>query len=269
MILRSQTAIQRRFAVCLVLSITLAACARTYVTPRDAERPDPVRAYDAIQSEPIMPAVVFVREFEFAPSAVRENASPLHRGINLMRHSSAEDRQEEIGRGAADSLSQATIRRLDKIGLEAVPVSRDSDFSPPDNTLLVTGRLIDVDEGNRLSRVTVGFGAGESQLESEVHVYRVMHKQRAEVLAFTTHADSGKMPGVVESFAVGWFIAAPITIISTFKDAASSGQKIYSTQVDHLAMETGEEVADYLSQYAAAQSWIPAEKARSVKLITD
>ena len=50
------------------------------------------------------------------------------------------------------------------------------------------------------------------------------------------------------------------------EDALSSGQKIYVSQIDYLADESGKEVAKYLSQYAASEHWIPQRKAESVHL---
>ena len=57
-------------------------------------------------------------------------------------------------------------------------------------------------------------------------MFRVIHGERAEVLSFTTHADSGKMPGVLPSMGVGELMLGPIKLITAIKDAASSGQKI-------------------------------------------
>src|SRR5216684_1286097 len=48
------------------------------------------------------------------------------------------------------------------MGLPAVRVPRDSDMPLYDNTLLVTGRLTQVDEGNRFTRIALGFGAVEA-----------------------------------------------------------------------------------------------------------
>ena len=91
-------------------------------------------------------------------------------------------------------------------------------------------------------------------------------------MAFTTHADSGKMPGLLPSLGVGELFIGPITAFSKLKDlkdTASTGQKIYSSQIDHLAGRTGDEVARYLSQYAAQEGWIPRESAQSVRLAAD
>jgi len=73
---------------------------------------------------------------------------------------------------------------------------------------------IDVDEGNRFTRIALGLGAGESRLATEVHIFRVMHGERAEVLAFTTHADSGKMPGLILSMGAGELLLGPVTPIT-------------------------------------------------------
>ena len=91
-------------------------------------------------------------------------------------------------------------------------------------------------------------------------MYRVTNGERAEVLRFTTRANSGKMPGVAASLGVGEMFIGPITLMTGVEDALSSGQKIYVSQIDYLAGETGKEVAKYLSQYAASEHWIPAEQ---------
>jgi hypothetical protein len=64
-------------------------------------------------------------------------------------------------------------------------------------------------------------------------VFRVIHGERAEVLSFTTHADSGKMPGVLPSMGVGELVLGPINLIIGIKDAALNGQKIYSPQIEY------------------------------------
>jgi len=90
--------------------------------------------------------------------------------------------------------------------------------------------------------------------------------ERAEVLAFRTHADSGKIPGLLPALGVGELFIGPIIALSKAKDMTSTRQKIYSSQIEHLAGRTGDEVARYLSQYAAHEGWIPRERPQSVRL---
>jgi hypothetical protein len=268
-ILLLESPMWKRALMSLVLPAALAACAQLSIRPQAVQPPDPAVAARAIEEEPVVPTTVIVRDFDFSPSSVRDNGSPLHRLINLFRHGSAEKHQSEIGRAAVASLSEQTLKRLNKLGLEASRIPSDSNVSVPDNSLLVTGRLINGNEGNRLTRIALGCGAGESSLDSEVRVFRVADGERAEVLAFTTHADSGKMPGLLPSLGVGELFIGPITALSKVKDTASTGQKIYSSQIDYLAGRTGDEVARYLSQYAAQEGWIPRERAQSVTLAAE
>jgi hypothetical protein len=261
--------ISKRVPISLILAAALTGCAQLSISPQSAQPPDPEVASLAIQAEPLPPFEIVVRDFEFSPSSVRENSSPLHRAIDLFRRSPAEERRLEIGRAAAASLSDQTLKQLNKLGLTAVRIPNDSHVSLPDDVLLVTGRLIEANEGDRLTRVALGLGAGESSLDTEVHVFRLTHGERVEVLAFTTHADSGKMPGLLPSIGVGEFFIGPITALSEGKDIASGGLKIYSTQIDYLAGKTGNQVARYLSQYAAKEGWIPRERAKSVRLAAD
>jgi len=259
----------RLHAVALgMLSLALAGCATVSLTPEGIPPPDPSVAMNAIEAESAVPAQIEVRDFDFASSSVTENGSPLNRAVDLFRKSSAQDRQEEIGRDAAAALAKETAKQLRKTGLEATRIANDDDVSMRGDFLLVTGRLIYVNEGNRFTRVAFGLGMGESRLATEVQVFRVVNGQKAEVLSFITHANSGKMPGVAASIGFGELFLGPITLISTIEDTLSSGQKIYSSQIEYLSSESGDQVARYLSQYSAAEGWIPRNKAKSVQLVS-
>lgn len=258
-----------RIIACIVMSAALATCARLSISPQATERPDPVLAYQAIETERFVPDWIEVYDFDFSTSSVQENASPLRRTLDLLSQDSPEARRNEVAADAAASLSVQTEKRLDQMGFSAIRIRRGDDVSMPGNNLVVTGRLIDVDEGNGLTRIGVGLGAGESTLDTEVQVYRVSHGERAEVLSFTTHADSGRMPGLAETMPLGVFLIGPITVLSVVRDTAFTGQAIYSTQMEYLAGETGDQISNYLSQYAADESWIPGSKAKSVNLVAN
>jgi hypothetical protein len=249
------------------MSTALATCARLSISPQATQRPDPVLAHQAIETERRVPDWIEVYDFHFSTASVQENASPLQRTLDLLSQDSAEARCNEVAADAAANLSVQTVKRLDQMGFLVIRIPRDDDVPMPGNNLVVTGRLIDVDEGNSLTRIAIGLGAGESTLDTEVKVYRVSHGERAEVLAFTTHADSGMMPGLAESMPLGVFLIGPITVLSTVRDIVMTGQKIYSTQMEYLASETGDQISNYLSQYAADESWIPGYKAKSVHLV--
>ena len=253
-----------RISALAALTLLMAGCATSSLTPGSIQPPDPAVSYNAIEAEPTYPPQVAVVDFNVTPSAVTENRSLLHRAIDLFRRSTADQRRMAIGRRAAKTLAEQTAKRLDKTGLNAARFANDDDPALRGNFLLVSGRMTQVNEGNRFTRIAFGLGLGESHLATEVHVFRVVNGEKAEVLGMTTHANSGKMPGVALSIGFGEFFLGPITLFTAIEDAVSSGQKIYVSQVDYLAAETGNQLAAYLSQYAAAEKWIARDKARRV-----
>jgi hypothetical protein len=252
-----------RVSMSILFVTAAAACAQLSVRAEAVQPLDPAAA-QAIVTDPVPPHQIIVRDFEVAPSSIRENGSPLNRLINLLRRSPDEHRLS-IGRAAVATLSEKTLKRLNKLGLQASRIPSEETISQQDDILLVTGRLVNANEGNRLTRIALGCGAGESSLDTEVHVFRVAYGESAEVLAFTTHADSGRMPGLIPSIGIGEFFIGPITALSKAKDTASAGLKIYSSQTDYLAGRTGDEVARYLSQYIAQRGWILMQRAQSEK----
>ena len=258
-----------RVCALALFSVIYSGCAQLAVTPQTPKPANPRKDADAIEAEPVAPVRVAIDDFIFDTDAVTENGSPLTRSIDFFRKSNPNERRVGIGEDIAQRIAVQTAKRLDKIGLPAERISADSDAPLFDNTLLVTGRMTKIDEGNGFTRVTFGLGAGESELATEVHVYRIMKGEHAEVLRFTTYANSGKMPGVAWSVGFGEFFLGPITLITVIEDAASSGQKLYASQIDYLSGETAIQIANYLSQYSAQEGWIPPGNAGSVKLLTE
>ena len=252
-----------------LVSLIYCGCAQLAVTPQAPKPANPVKQAKAIEAEPIAPVEFAIDDFTFDTADVTESGSPLSRGIDFFRKSNPNQRRVGIGDDLAQRISAQTASRLDKIGLPAERIPVDSDRPLYDNTLLVTGRLTKIDEGNGFTRVALGLGAGESELATEVHVYRIMQGEHAEVLCFTTYANSGRMPGVVWSIGFGEFFMGPVTLITAIEDAASSGQKFYASQMDYLSGETAIQIANYLSQYSADQGWITRRRAGSVKLHTE
>jgi hypothetical protein len=263
------SSVAKRALMLLLPSIAFCACAQLSISPQSAERPDPTTAGKAIAAEPIRPTQIIVRDFEFSPSSIKDNSSPLHRLLSRIWRRPADENRFAIGHAAIVNLSQRTVKRLNKLGFAASRTPTNSNLTRPNDILLVTGRLLDADEGNRLTRVALGLGAGESKLDTEVHVFRVAQGEQVEVLTFRTHADSGKMPGVVPSLGAGELFIGTISTLAKVKNAFSTGDKIYNSQIDHLASRTGDEIGRYLSLYAADEGWIPWERAKPVKLAAE
>ena len=62
---------------------------------------------------------------------------------------------------------------------------------PPtgNNVLILDGQLTDINEGNRLRRMVIGLGAGQSTLDSVVQVIQKTDGGSSEIIDFSTHAE--------------------------------------------------------------------------------
>lgn len=109
----------------------------------------------------------------------------------------------------------------------------------------------------RRSRFTViGFGLGKSSLDSQINVYQLTKHGPQQLMDFTTHADSGSMPGaVIAAPAGGAGGTAALTAVGV--NVAADGLKAISSSTDMMTKRSANQAVAYMSQYFVEQGWIP------------
>ena len=105
--------------------------------------------------------------------------------------------------------------------------------SVPDRGWLVKGQFLEVDEGNRLRRAALGFGAGATSMQVEVAVIDLTSGSTDPFVIFGTDSTSGKGPGTVVFF--NPYVAAAKFVLS--KRASEKD-----------VMKTAHQIADALAQ---------------------
>ena len=243
--------------VCLLLAAMLAGCAGATVTPDASAPPPPTTAS-------VRPARIVVNDFAFSASQVSENSAIGARILNSFSSTPAEQREDAIGKEAADALAAEVAKQLGALGFTVVRGNANTVSAEGD--LVIDGEFVNVDEGNRLRRLVIGFGAGASKLDTKVSVYRVTAGARQSLLQFTTHADSGRMPGAAVTMGAGAAAQGGATAGMAAANVAAGGAKAYTSQVAYLSDKTADQVVAYLSQYFAQQGWISPDQAQKVKL---
>ncbi|HUY27784.1 MAG TPA: DUF4410 domain-containing protein [Candidatus Binataceae bacterium] len=239
------------------MAVLFAGCAGATITPETSTRP-------ATKAAAARPTRIVVDNFVFAAAQVSENSGVGARVMNSLSSTPASQRQEVIGKQAADALAAETVEQLGKLGFKAVRGNSSTTLGNGD--LLIKGKFLNVDEGNRLRRLVIGFGAGASKLDTQVNVYRVTAGERQSLLQFRTHADSGKMPGAAVTMGAGAAAQGGVTAGMAATNAAMSGGKLYTSQTEYLSDKTADQVVAYLSEYFAKQGWISHEHAQKAKL---
>jgi hypothetical protein len=147
------------------------------------------------------PGRVLVYDLAVNAGEVTANQSIVAREMAAQSSESSWQQATEIGHQAADAFATDLVAELLKTGLNAQRATRDSTIYQ--NDFLVMGHFIDVNEGNRLRRLVIGFGAGASDVNAQIFVYQEAGDRKREVLEFATHADSGDMPGAAVTMGAG------------------------------------------------------------------
>lgn len=156
-------------AVCLALSIVMGcASAATQRTGQAVQKGSLAR-----------PPVLLVYDFAVAP----EDAPP---SLEIAR-----------GQEIAKSLSEEVVRKLEAVGIAA---QRATDSTRvPRHALVVKGQFETIQEGSQAKRVLVGFGAGSTQLQVQVQIYRMMEDGLQRISELEGQARGNRMPGVALS----------------------------------------------------------------------
>ncbi len=242
---------RKRLAQVLAISISavfVAACAHTVVRPE-------TRMQDFGLPRP---QVIVVYDF-----AVTEAEVTGHPGsMNNETSASSEGKQEKIGRQAANTLAEELVRRLRELGFDAERRPRGTPIGS--DQLLIDGMFLDVDKGNQLERLVIGFGMGASRVDADVQVYYGM--EREKLLDFRTHADSGKLPGAAATMGAGAVVAGGITAGMAAASAAEGTVKEYKSEVERMAKHSADKAVAYLSEFFAEQGWIRSGQIKKPKV---
>lgn len=207
-----------------------------------------------------LPTRILVYDPVFREGDVSENKNMVALAANP---GTGQDDHDAIGTQAARTFADELVEGVNKLGLRAERAGRDTPV--PEHALLVVGQFLDVDEGNRMKRLVVGFGNGASRVDTRVEVYFLADGQRTKVLEFMTHSDSGKMPGGAVTLGAGAVVTGAVTAVSAAGAVAVGGVKAYRSAVEKLAAKSAEQASAALSVYFAKQGWIAADRVKQPK----
>jgi hypothetical protein len=133
----------------------------------------------------------------------------------------------------------------------AVPTNTDQGFQP-ENAWLIRGEFTKVNQGSRLLRGAIGFGAGGTKVETKVYVYDLNEITDTPFLTFSTTGGSGAEPGAVTAVAT-----TPLEI--AIQASAGSAGGIAHGLTEDTARTTREITAE-LSDYMYRSGWISKDK---------
>jgi hypothetical protein len=179
-------------AAALVLCALLAGCAGAVTN---------TTSYSPVK--PVRPDTIYVYSFDSNASQVKlDNSGVIQKIKSEFDSATPEQKQAQQAAQVREQVADEIVQQLQSMGLHAVRT--DAPAPAAQNALLVQGKFDTIDAGNRRRRMLIGLGAGKSELSTSVLLfYKPAGGAPSLVQSFTASADSGKMPGMVETAGVG------------------------------------------------------------------
>jgi hypothetical protein len=209
----------------LALTLALVSCASVSVQ-KDTE-----------QATPQMPQKIYVALFDTAGGNFKVDRD----GVDLVDFKSHLQAMMQTG-----SVTDLTHRLV-----SAVPTNTTQGL-PRENAWLVRGEFTKVNQGSRLLRGVIGFGAGGTKLETRVSVYDLNENTNTPFLTFTTTGGSNAEPGAIT--------AAGGDPVELAIQVAAGGAGGVAHGVTEDTARTAREITAELSDYMYRSGWISKDK---------
>ena len=207
---------------CLIATLLAAACASADVRKRQSR----------LETQSIArPERVFVHDFASKLSGIPDGSAIS--ALNAQRKTPLTPQEIKLGRQLGKSIAKHLVVELRKRGIPAFAAGASP--RPRTGDAVIRGEFVTVDDGDRLQRVLIGFGAGAVELRTLAEIYVVVSDVLVPLRSAEIVAEGGKMPGMVVSLGIG-----------SIADIAVSGASA-------IVSETGDESVDGAARRTAAQ----------------
>jgi hypothetical protein len=175
----------------------------------------------------------------------------------------------KLGRTLGAEIAGELVNGIHNLGL---PAERSKTGRPPRiGDLVIRGAFMSVEEGSRLKRVLIGFGAGAGELKTLVEIYQITARGSRALISEEIKATGGKMPGMLfavvaavgagpAGLAVSPAAAAGTTGSVAEATAVSGGvntaKELGPESLEAAAKRTAKEITKALSKIFAQHGWI-------------
>jgi Domain of unknown function (DUF4410) len=186
---------------------------------------------------PRMPQKIYVAVFDTARGKFKVDRE----GVELVK----------FKRNLQAMMQTALVTDLSHRLILAVPTNKDRGFQH-ESAWLIRGEFTKVNQGSRLLRGAIGFGAGGTKMETNVHVYNLAQNTKTSFLTFSTTGGSGAEPGAITAVATD-----PVEIAV---QVALGGAGGIAHGLTEDTKRTDREITAELSDYMYRSGWISKDK---------
>jgi hypothetical protein len=229
-------------AASLIALLVLAGCASSDVTAR--------RSYVG-DEEIARPGHIIVHSFAATPGDIPADATIAGQ---YDRRATPQSAQEvAVGRKLGDQVATRLVDEILKMGL---PAERAGSGPPPQlGDLIIKGEFVSIDEGSRLKRMLIGFGASAAELKTFVEGYQVTAGGLRPLGSVEIKAPGGKTPGMLVPV-VGGAVAGRAGTSAAISGSMNVAQEMGPESIEGAAKRTAKEIGKVLSEGFKRRGWI-------------
>jgi hypothetical protein len=193
-----------------------------------------------------VPQTIIIKDFELASTNLDVDEGVLNhlatrRRVPILRQ---KNDPEQEARKLVNLMSKSLQKKFENAGITAQRI--DSVKGLPKEGWLVRGVFTEVDEGGRMKRAVIGFGAGATSMEVQVSVTDLAVNPDAPFIIFGTVKDPKQMPGAVVT-------RNPYVAAAKFVLEKNASEK----DVTRTAKEIVQEIQKYREKLTGSPSSIP------------
>ena len=156
-----------------------------------------------------------------------------------------------LAAAVADSLANRLVEDIKGLGLSA---ERANKATPPEiNDLVIQGQFLRIDEGSQVRRFVIGFGAGATEIRTQVEMFQVTAEGWRPVKQFDTIAAGSRFPGA--SLFVAGGAARGTAATSAMISSGVGVVREIRTAIDADAARTSEQITAKVSELSTANHW--------------
>jgi len=246
MVTRTPVNMTARMA-CLLAMLVVAGCASSKVTNLRSDNRGAIPR----------PERVLVHDFAATPDDVGGDAAI--GGHYEYRSQPLTAEEIEIGRKLGADVAAQLVDEIRSVGLNAQRAA-GSGFVPRNGDLLIKGEFVEIDEGSKMKRMLIGFGAGASELKTHVEAYTVTEQGPVRLGEASVKTEGGKMPGMLVPVGVG-AAAGRAATSAAVSGGIAVAKELGPESMRAAAKRTAEEIMKILKQGFVRRGWITPELA--------
>lgn len=200
------------------------------------------------------PERILIFPFATSPEEVQLDWSPTAMATWKLEGLSRSQEQTDVAHKVSQTLATKLVAKVQALGLPAELASGDVP-APAGPTLMITGMFLAIDEGNRAERLTIGLGAGRSDVKTSVQVAELLPEGRRIVDQFDVDAKSGRKPGAAETMGMG-AVAGHVAVSAAVTAAGAVASEAFGDDVEADSERSAAKIASVLQSFFARQGWV-------------